>query len=231
MTVVPDNDDAGRDHARAVAANLAPVAARVRILELPALPPKGDVSDWLDGGGTIDELLRLAAEAPDFRLDHLEEEAESENIPDPLEGLIDSAATDPGTPFQPDVLERLAALKEQDRAAFETLRSQLKKVGCRVTALDEAVAGESGETGGRQSQADILIELTLSAELFHTPDGTASPISTRALPRNRTRTPTDVDANLPAWFARQTLLCVARLSRHNVVSKAAPPGIQPRVVV
>jgi hypothetical protein len=173
VTVVPDNDDAGRDHARAVAANLAPVAARVRILELPALPPKGDLSDWLDGGGTIDELLRLAAEAPDFRLDHLEEEAESENIPDPLEGLIDSAATDPGTPFQPDVLERLAALKEQDRAAFETLRSQLKKVGCRVTALDEAVAGESGETGGRQSQADILIELTRSAELFHTPDGTA----------------------------------------------------------
>src|ERR1700730_505261 len=111
--------------------------------------------------------------APGFRLEHLEEEVESANISDPLEGLIESAGTDPGTPFQPDVLERLAALKEQDRAAFETLRSQLKKVGCRVTALDEACAGESGETGGRQSQADILIELTRSAELFHTPDGTA----------------------------------------------------------
>jgi hypothetical protein len=38
VTVVPDNDDAGRDHARAVAANLASVAARVRILELASAP-------------------------------------------------------------------------------------------------------------------------------------------------------------------------------------------------
>jgi putative DNA primase/helicase len=34
---------------------------------LPGLPPKGDVSDWLDTGGTRSELERLAAEAPDFR--------------------------------------------------------------------------------------------------------------------------------------------------------------------
>jgi hypothetical protein len=67
VIVVPDNDDAGRDHARAVAANLVPVAARVRILELPGLKPKGDVSDWLDAGGTREELERLAAEAPEFQ--------------------------------------------------------------------------------------------------------------------------------------------------------------------
>ena len=71
------------------------------------------------------------------------------------------------------MLERLAALKRDDRAAFEALRAQLKKAGCRVTALDEAIAEESGEAGGRgPTQADILIDLAQSAELFHAPDGT-----------------------------------------------------------
>ena len=42
-----------------------------------------------------------------------------------------------------------------------------------MTALDEAIAEESGDTGGRgPTQADILIELAQSAELFHAPDGT-----------------------------------------------------------
>ena len=73
----------------------------------------------------------------------------------------------------PEVLERLAALKKEDRAAFEALRSKLKKAGCRVTALDEAIAEESGDTGGRgPTQADILIDLAQTAELFHAPDGT-----------------------------------------------------------
>jgi hypothetical protein len=98
---------------------------------------------------------------------------EAEDIRDPLEGLVEGTATDPGAPFAPDALQRLAALKKDNRAAFEVLREQLKSAGCRVTALDEAIADESGETGGRgSSQADILIDLALSAELFHAPDGT-----------------------------------------------------------
>ena len=71
------------------------------------------------------------------------------------------------------MLERLVALKRDDRAAFEALRAQLKKAGCRVTALDDAIAEESGDTGGRgPTQADILIDLAQTAELFHAPDGT-----------------------------------------------------------
>jgi hypothetical protein len=42
-----------------------------------------------------------------------------------------------------------------------------------VTALDEAIASESGDTGGRgPTQADILVDLAQSAELFHAADGT-----------------------------------------------------------
>ena len=97
----------------------------------------------------------------------------AEDIRDPLEGLVEKTATDPGAPFAPDTLVRLAALKKDDRAAFEALRAQLKSAGCRVTALDEALAEENGDRGRRgPTQADILIDLAQSAELFHAPDGT-----------------------------------------------------------
>ena len=49
-------------------------------------------------------------------------------------------------------------MKKDDRAAFEALRAQLKSAGCRVTALDEAIAEESGDAGGRwPTQADIRL--------------------------------------------------------------------------
>jgi hypothetical protein len=94
-------------------------------------------------------------------------------IRDPMDLLVERTATDPGAPFAPATLARIASLKKKDRAAFEGLRDQLKKVRCRVAELDEAIAGESGRGGGRgPTQADILIELASSAELFHTPDTT-----------------------------------------------------------
>ena len=42
---------------------LRPVAASVVIVELPDLPPKGDVSEWLARGGTLDAFRPLVAEA------------------------------------------------------------------------------------------------------------------------------------------------------------------------
>lgn len=62
VIVLPDNDDPGRAHARDVERALLG-AATVRVLELPGLPPKGDVSDWLAAGGTREDLLALAAGA------------------------------------------------------------------------------------------------------------------------------------------------------------------------
>jgi AAA domain len=47
VLVLPDNDEPGRRHAQAVIAGLSRQAAAVRALELPGLPAKGDVSDWI----------------------------------------------------------------------------------------------------------------------------------------------------------------------------------------
>ena len=40
--------------------------ARVRIVELPSLAHKGDVSDWVAAGGTREELDGLVARARDI---------------------------------------------------------------------------------------------------------------------------------------------------------------------
>lgn len=52
----------GLDHARAVAEHIMPVARRVRALMLPGLPPKGDAFDWLEAGGTAEQLYDLVEE-------------------------------------------------------------------------------------------------------------------------------------------------------------------------
>ena len=61
LVVLPDNDEAGEKHAQQVERSLRGIAAEVRTLVLPGLPDKGDVSDWLDAGGTVEELLALAS--------------------------------------------------------------------------------------------------------------------------------------------------------------------------
>ena len=95
----------------------------------------------------------------------------AEEIFDPLDGLVEKTASEAGAAFTPEMLVRLAALKKEDRAAFEALRAKLKKAGCRVTALDEAIAEETGDGGRGPTQADILIDLAGAADLFHSADG------------------------------------------------------------
>jgi putative DNA primase/helicase len=64
VILLPDHDEAGKAHAASVAKHLAGVAATVRIVNLPDLPPKGDVCDWIAAGGTLQQLQALAAAAP-----------------------------------------------------------------------------------------------------------------------------------------------------------------------
>ena len=66
VIVIPDNDDAGRNHANDVARSLAGKAARIRMLELPGLPDKGDVSDWFAAGGTVEAFNDLVEAAADW---------------------------------------------------------------------------------------------------------------------------------------------------------------------
>jgi len=63
VIVLQDNDKAGRDRSVVIKASLLAVAASVTVLDLPGLPEKGDVSDWLDAGHTYEDMQRLARQA------------------------------------------------------------------------------------------------------------------------------------------------------------------------
>lgn len=63
VIILPDADAPGLKHAQSVKQQLRDAA----ILELPGLPPKGDVTDWVRQGGTREELITLARQAFDDR--------------------------------------------------------------------------------------------------------------------------------------------------------------------
>jgi len=80
--VVADNDGPGREHAELVARELLPFAASVKVLELPVVTEKGDLSDWIDAGGTREAFDSLVSETPQFILPTTESEfGEKELLP------------------------------------------------------------------------------------------------------------------------------------------------------
>lgn len=68
FVLLPDNDQAGAEHAESVRKSLESVGLEARILALPGLQAKGDVTDWVKAGGTAGGLLKLL-EPPDPTLD------------------------------------------------------------------------------------------------------------------------------------------------------------------
>lgn len=95
VIILSDNDKPGRDHARIVARSLHGRGCSVKIIELPGLPEKGDVSDWLDAGHTKDDLIevyKVAQEwtpegAPEVEAD-ISDSAEEWEAPIPLRQIM-----------------------------------------------------------------------------------------------------------------------------------------------
>jgi DNA primase len=67
VVVLPDNDEPGRKHAEEVAKSLSGSARTVKIVTLPGLPDKGDVTDWVGKGGTKESLLQLTSETLEWK--------------------------------------------------------------------------------------------------------------------------------------------------------------------
>jgi hypothetical protein len=67
VVIVPDNDDIGRQHAESVATSLHGIAERIRILTPPGLPEKGDVTNWIEAGGTAEQWWDLVEQASDWQ--------------------------------------------------------------------------------------------------------------------------------------------------------------------
>lgn len=61
--ILPDNDEPGTRHAKQVSERLGLIAREIHVINLPDLPPKGDVSDWFGAGGSASELVNLMLRA------------------------------------------------------------------------------------------------------------------------------------------------------------------------
>lgn len=64
VVILPDNDEPGRQHADEIARSCHAAGFHVKVVALPNLPPKGDVSDWLDAGHRKDDLVGLVKATP-----------------------------------------------------------------------------------------------------------------------------------------------------------------------
>ena len=65
--ILPDNDPPGRDHAEQVARSLYNSGIICKVLQLPNLPDKGDVSDWIEQGGNMATLVAIAAKCTPWK--------------------------------------------------------------------------------------------------------------------------------------------------------------------
>jgi predicted P-loop ATPase len=62
VVVVPTNDEKGRRHSAAVGEALHGVAKEIRLLQIPGLPPQGSLLNWMESGGTAEQLHQLVEE-------------------------------------------------------------------------------------------------------------------------------------------------------------------------
>ena len=59
IILLPDNDSIGKEHMERLAYTFSETVASIKIVELPDLEPKGDISNWIAAGGTKEKLLDL----------------------------------------------------------------------------------------------------------------------------------------------------------------------------
>lgn len=93
VAILPDNDEAGFKHAEQVAGSLYRKASKMKIVKLDGLQPKGDISDWLNNGGTVDKLKLLVESAPQWKPEKVSDNKWAE--PEPIEPALHPVVTFP----------------------------------------------------------------------------------------------------------------------------------------
>ncbi|MCH7989382.1 MAG: DUF3987 domain-containing protein, partial [Planctomycetes bacterium] len=143
VVLLPDNDSQGRDHTKQVAGQLQSIARSVKVIDLPDLPPKGDVSDWLDNGNTKSDLLKLVEESSTWNenIDSGFVPFPTDVLPNPLAEYIYVAASALDCDESYVAVPLLSALAA---AIGNTRRIQLKSTWYEPCVLWTVIVGESG---------------------------------------------------------------------------------------
>ncbi len=153
VVIFRDNDEPGEKHAADVACNVYGKARSVRIVSLP-VAHKGDVSDWIKAGGTLDELLLLVAQTPEYA------------PPPPPEWEARIAAMQAELAAEQARSARLAAqLKEEqrlNRALMAAITNRGHDPAARIAQVvvlkDYAEKREAGRVRGPEERVPIVVE-------------------------------------------------------------------------
>jgi RecA-family ATPase len=141
VVILQDNDGAGTEKATEAARLLHSIAKSVRVVLLPDLPDKGDVSDWLDADPhRASKLTEVCFDVPEWMprtADAKAEETSTENKPtgEPPLPFINIAAW-----HDQPVPERQWTVKDRIPASNVTLLSGEGSVGKSILSLQLAVA-------------------------------------------------------------------------------------------
>jgi hypothetical protein len=119
VRILIDNDAPGRKHGQDIAEKLDGIAASVRLIELPGLPPKGDVKEWLQNDPTGARLVQICERTPVW------------------EPTVGATAKDE------EAVAELAALAPLDYA--KRRKGAAEAIGIGVGELDAIVAKARGE--------------------------------------------------------------------------------------
>lgn len=71
VVILYDNDEAGFKRATRLATILRTHVKSLKVVDLPGLPPKGDVTDWVKAGGTKNQLIQLVRATTETNLRRL----------------------------------------------------------------------------------------------------------------------------------------------------------------
>jgi hypothetical protein len=145
VVIIPDDDDPGRSHAELVASLLQGIAARVRVLTLPGATKKGfDLTDWVEAGGTAEQLWALVEAAPDW--------TPAAPSADTAANAYKDATTEAKADGDPNE-SRIAELASLAPLKYASRRKEAAKaIGIPAAMLDKLVAAERKATTDAEAQ-------------------------------------------------------------------------------
>ena len=138
ILLLPDNDEPGWRHVNEIGIALTGIAARIRVVALPGLPPNGDVCDWLETGGTREQLNALIEQATEWQ---------------PPEAPIDKDKAKAAADEQ-QLIDELARLDAPD---YDRRRQEAAdQLGIRRGTLDGQVAARRSEQAEEAGQPPLF---------------------------------------------------------------------------
>ncbi len=146
VVIFQHNDTVGRKHASDIASSCYSAGCPVRIVDLPGLSLKGDVTDWIAAGGTSEELFEIVNNTPIWEPSH---PTPSDDPQAEIEAWLAGESSDI------DVIKK--HLQGLDAIQYDRLRNNVAEhAGIRVSTLDDLVKSVNRESKSTEVQGGSI---------------------------------------------------------------------------